>query len=209
MSTFTTATGTATPLATPRPASDPQQAYRPPPQGEWTYDDYARLPDNGFRYEVIHGDLYMSPAPRPAHQWSLGEIFLQMQRLAKEGDLGRVYYSPIDVVMGDEATPVQPDIIFIRKDNLGIVQDLVRGVPDLVVEAISRSTRRRDEQIKFRLYCEQGVREYWLVDVPHERVRVWVLRGEAYALLGDWGVGETATSEVLPGLEVAVAGLFD
>ena len=93
-----------------------------PAQGDWTYDDYARLPDKGNRYEVIKGDLYMSPVPRPKHQRVSLDLAVELQLHVKEQGLGEIYEAPIDVILPERATPVQPDILFIAKERLGIAK---------------------------------------------------------------------------------------
>lgn len=179
----------------------------PPPQGQWTFADYAGLPDNGFRYEVIHGGLYMSPASRPRHQRAVTRLAHALGTHLERHPIGEVYVAPIDVILPDLAEPVQPDVIFVAAERQAIVSDSrVEAAPDLVVEVLSKATARRDRTLKFALYAQAGVREYWIVDAePATRsIEVYVLRGDAYALAGAFGPGETVGSEVLPGCGVAV-----
>ena len=178
----------------------------PPPQGQWTYDDYARLPDDGWRYEVIKGVLYMSPSPRKRHQYALIRLAAAMLNFAEENDLGDVYTAPFDVIIGDLATPVQPDLLFIAADRLPeiLTEDNVQGVPDLIVEILSPSNWLVDRREKFEVYQEAGVREYWIVDTDQRLVEVFVLREGVFTQLGRWGGGETVRSEVLTGFEIAV-----
>lgn len=177
----------------------------PPPQGEWTYADYARLPDNHFRYEVIHGELHMSPAPTPMHQDIVTMLAFWLIQHVRQHNLGKVYVSPIDVHLGDLATPVQPDAIFILQEKLNIVtRKMVDGAPDLVIEVLSPGTAQYDRTTKFHLYAEAGVREYWLADPDACAIEVYVLRGHAYALLAQFQQDDVLTSELLPDLAIAV-----
>ncbi len=176
----------------------------PPQQGAWTYADYARLPDNGMRYEVIEGELFMSPAPRPVHQEMILNLASEMHFFLKKAKKGKVFVSPIDVVMGDLATPVQPDIVFIRQERLAMVGDRIEGVPDLLVEVLSPGSRVMDRREKFELYAQVGVAEYWLVDPDECLVEVYVLRGQAYALLGQFVGEDVIQSEVLPDLQIPI-----
>jgi Uma2 family endonuclease len=193
-------------LTKPKSDSADSARYWPPPQGEWTYEDYARLPDNGFRYEVINGELFMSPAPNPSHQTIVGEIFFVLMKLTKEQNLGRVLAAPIDVVLGEIGTPVQPDIIFIQQERLDIIGERkINGAPDLVVEVLSPGTEQHDRQKKYKLYATAEVKEYWLVDPKSCTIEVHVLRGQAYAPLGTFGPDETIQSELLPDLQLAVS----
>lgn len=181
-----------------------EQSYHPPPQGGWTYADYARLPDNGMRYEVIKGELYMSPAPRAIHQEMIAHIALEMGLFLRQHKVGKIYFAPIDVVMGAAAAPVQPDIIFIRQERLAIVRDKIEGVPDLIVEVLSPGSMGHDRRRKFTLYAEVGVPEYWLADPDECLVEVYVLRGQAYALLGQFVGEDIIHSEVLPDLRIPI-----
>ena len=126
--------------------------YWPPPQGEWTYDDYARLPDNGMRYEVIEGELYMGPALSPRHQRVIVALLRHLLEYLQRQPIGEVLISPIDVILSDDmATPVQPDLLFIAKDRLDIVKEkFIVGVPDLIVEVLSPGNPAHDRHIKFQ-----------------------------------------------------------
>lgn len=177
----------------------------PPKQGNWNYDAYTQLPDNGMRYEVIGGELFMSPAPRPKHQITSYELGFSFGVFVKQHKLGRILTAPIDVRLPDLADPVQPDILFIRKDNLSIIKDqFIEGIPDLTVEIFSPGSKGYDSRKKFELYAQAGVKEYWMVDPDACTVDIYVLRGEAYALLGHFTAADEAYSEVLDGFSVPV-----
>ena len=121
-----------------------------------------------------------------------------------------VVAAPVDVQIGDRATPVQPDIVFVARERLHIVgRERIEGAPDLVVEILSRSTAARDRGLKFDLYAASGVREYWLADPDERTLEVYVLRGQAYAPLGSYRPGEVAASELLPSLKLKVKELFE
>jgi len=176
-----------------------------PPQGEWTYEDYCRLPADGWIYEVIEGELFMSPAPLIRHQKSSGKIFAMFLSFAEEPDAGEPYISPIDVILPSLATPVQPDVIFVTKERLDILkEERVEGAPDIVVEVLSPWNWIVDRRSKFTIYAKAGVREYWLVDPKAQTIELYVLRSNAYALIGKYGIGETVCSEVLSGFAVKV-----
>ena len=177
------------------------QTERQPAQGHWTFDDYARLPDDGKRYEVIRGELYMSAAPRPIHQRVITRLSFFLEGYVEEHNLGTVFVAPIDVILPEKlGDPVQPDIVVIRRENLPIVGELnIQGASDLVMEVLSPSNPAHDRSLKYELYAEAGVPEYWIID-PHERrVEVFVLRGGDYELLGRYGDDDTARSEILEG----------
>lgn len=180
-------------------------SYWPPPQGQWTYDDYARLPDNGMRYEVIQGDLYMSPAPTPKHQRIIAALYGYLWQHLRKHPLGEAFFAPIDLVLPDLANPVQPDLLFIEKEGLDCVKEkFIEGVPDLIVEVLSPGNVAQDRRIKFQLYAAAGVREYWVIDPEQCMVEINVLRGEAYASAGRFTGAQALRSEVLTGFSVRV-----
>jgi Uma2 family endonuclease len=182
-----------------------------PAQGEWTYDDYARLPDDGNRYEVIRGFLYVTPAPNYKHQFVVVKLIRSFDQFVSERELGVVLSAPFDILLPlGAASPVEPDLVFFRTGNTPEWGDRhFAGVPDLVVEVLSPSTRSRDRRTKLRAYQEAGVPEYWLVDPDLRTVLVYALQpGRGYIERCRGGVGERMTSSVLPGFELEVAGLF-
>lgn len=181
----------------------------PPLQGDWTFEDYLKLPDNGMRYEVIEGDLFMSDAPSPKHQEVILRLAIFLFSFVDEHQLGKLYQSPIDVVMADLATPVQPDLLFIANDRLDIVQEKrIVGVPNLVIEVLSPGTAGVDRNRKFKTYARVGVKEYWLVDPDENILEIYVLRGQAYALLGTFQKNDTISSEVLAELSLPARHIF-
>jgi Uma2 family endonuclease len=198
-------------LKMPPVMTETEQKWQPPPQGQWTYADFLNLPSDGWRYEIIRGELYMSPPPKERHQYSSTRLVVAFDNFVKPRKLGRVYAAPIGVTIGELATPVQPDIIFVARERLKkvVTEDGINGAPDLIVEILSPSNWADDRRTKFRLYEQAGVREYWIVDPRACTVEVFVLRGKTYDLLGKWGVGEAARSEILSGFQVAVGDLCE
>lgn len=182
-----------------------------PAPGEWTYEDYLRLPDDGNRYEVIRGFLYVTAAPLPKHQFAVLRLGRFFDEFVSSRDLGVVLTAPLDVKLPlGLAAPVQPDVVVFRKGNEpGWDASLFEGVPDLVVEVLSPSTRRRDRTVKLQAYQEAGVPEYWMVDLDARTVVVYGLEpGTGYTEACRGGVGETVGSSVLSGFRLEVAGLF-
>ena len=182
------------------------QTVQLPTQGVWTYDDYASLPDDGKRYEVIRGELYMSAAPRPLHQRVITRLSFFLEGFLENSTLGTAFVAPIDVILPQKlGDPVQPDIVVVRRESLHIIDELnIRGAPDLLVEVLSPSNPAHDRSLKYDLYAEAGVLEYWIVDPRQRTVVIHLLRDGAYELAGQWGVGEVARSELLDGFAVSV-----
>ena len=179
---------------------------RLPVQGKWTYDDYARLPDDGRRYEVIRGELYMSAAPRPLHQRVIFRLSYFLEGFLEEHNIGTAFGAPIDVLLPEKlGDPVQPDIIFVRRDRLHIVgETYIDGAPDFAIEVLSPSNPGHDSDLKYNLYAEAGVQEYWIIDPRRPTVEIHVLQDGSYRLLGCFGPDETARSELLAGFSVPV-----
>jgi Uma2 family endonuclease len=181
-----------------------------PRQGDWTYEDYLRLPDDGNRYEVIRGVLYVTPAPKLKHQFSVTEFSLRLGWFARENGLGRILWAPLDVKLpAGIASPVQPDVVFFRTENEPIWElGYFEGVPDLILEVLSPRTRSRDRKVKLEAYQDAGVPEYWMADPSSLTVVVHVLQNGRYVEHCRGGVGDKVRSAILPGFELEVAGLF-
>jgi len=179
----------------------------PPLQGEWTYEDYAQLPDN-IRYEVIKGDLYMSPAPRPIHQETLSALHVHLWQHVREKGLGKLYFSPIDVNLPNFTSPVQPDLLFIANEHKEIIKtSTIEGVPDFIAEVLSPGNLEHDRGTKFHVYAQAGVQEYWIIDPQMCEVDVFVLRGHAFVQLGTFGREDKIRSELFADLQLAVTDI--
>lgn len=174
-----------------------------------TYDDYLSLPNDGKRYEVIEGELVMSPAPEPEHQDVLGNLFEPLRSLVRTHALGKIYCAPIDVVLS-MTDIVQPDIVFIARDRLfGVKKKNIVIPPDLVIEILSPSTRILDRTKKKSLYERYGVKEYWIVDPEKKLVEVYRLQGSAYSAPTVLAANELLTSPLLPELSFPVQKVFE
>jgi len=188
----------------------PRERYTWPQPGEWTYEDYLRLPDDGKRYEIIWGVLYVTNAPNSLHQFTVLQIARRLSDFVEKGQRGIVLIAPFEVHLPGIARPVQPDLLFVAGDRLKLGDPYFEGAPDLVVEVLSPGTMRKDRTIKFDAYEAAGVREYWVADPKTRSVEVYSLPegGREYVLLGQFGSDEKARSEVLEGFQVAVDTLF-
>ena len=173
-----------------------------PAQGAWTYDDYARLPDDGWRYEVISGELHRSPTPSAEHQSVVVALIHGVETYVRQHGVGRVLVAPIDVMLPGLASPVQPDVLVVLNVNLGIIRQRVEGVPDLVIEVLSPATARHDRYTKYQLYAEAGVGEYWIIDPEARAADVYTRRGAGFVPLGHYERGGEIRSELLPALRL-------
>jgi Uma2 family endonuclease len=181
-----------------------------PPQGQWTYEAYAQLPETeGFRYEVIDGVLYMTPAPNTGHERIVMSLGARLVQAFEDTGLGRVFASP-DIEAGPFT--LRPDAVVVLEANRGVIGDKkLAGPPDLVVEIASPSTAAYDRdpvEGKRGAYARMGVAEYWIVDPGARSVEVLALEGDAYAPLGTFSGDDRLASRVLPALDLAARQLF-
>ncbi len=147
-----------------------------------TYDDYLELPDDGNRYQIIGGELFMTPAPLSRHQKAARNIFRLLDNFALENDLGEVFFAPFDVVLS-MTDVVEPDILFIAKERLEIIAEKnIVAAPDLIVEVLSDSTEQIDRNQKKNLYANHGVKEYWIADPEKETIEQFILKNDHFKL---------------------------
>jgi Uma2 family endonuclease len=171
-----------------------------------TYDDLQSLPDDGNRYELIFGEIVMSPSPRARHQQTIADLAFAMREFARAHRLGDVYFAPFDVRFSNLSV-VQPDIFFLSVSHIRrLTQLYVDGAPDLVVEVLSPSNRAVDLIKKAALYLNYAVPEYWVVDPESETITVNVLVDGQY-IARDNTDGQ-ATSLVLQGFSVNPETIF-
>jgi len=172
-----------------------------------TYDDYFALSDDK-RYELMEGELFMVPAPDFYHQIVSGNIELLLREFVKKRNIGIVAYAPVDVVLSPEDV-LQPDILFISKENRGIITKRnVAGAPDLVIEILSPSTQERDKLVKRDIYSEYGVKEYWIVDPVGKNIEVMTLGTEGYKLHAIFLNDEVLTSPLIEGFSLPLKEVF-
>jgi len=180
-----------------------------PEPGEWTYDDYLALPDDGHHYEIIAGVLYMVNAPGIDHQFTVVQLIKQIGLFVDQHQSGYILAAPFEVHLSEITRPVQPDVLFIRRNKWpGSEAKFFAGIPDLVIEVISPSSARTDQVIKFSAYEQAGVPEYWLANPKSRAVEVFTLSGGEYALLGLYTDDEPIESKVLAGLNITTSTLF-
>jgi Uma2 family endonuclease len=177
-----------------------------------TYDDFLLFPDDGKRHEIIDGVHYVTPSPRLRHQDLVGRLYFAITAyLMQHPAAGRVFLSPLDVVLSYHDV-VEPDLLFISGDQAGIMTEKnIQGAPALVVEVMSKSTRKRDAQIKRRLFEQAGVREYWLVDPELDTVQVFRPTAEGRLTRVEElssEEGGTLITPLLPGCGIDVRTLF-
>ncbi len=162
-----------------------------------TYGDYAKMPDNGIRYELNDGRLEaMTPGPDAVHQLVVQQIEHRLVQSCTKDFI--VLSAPIDVILSENEVR-QPDIIMIRRDRLAIITKRgIEGPPDLVVEVLSTFSAKRDRKQKLRSYARYRIPEYWIVDINNELLEQYVLTGNRYELLDVYIENEPVNSGRFP-----------
>lgn len=141
-----------------------------------TWRDVLAMPEDGRIYEAIGGELFVSPPPKTRHEWVSMNLVNELLPLLVHPGHGRLFTAPIGVEFPETEEGVQPDIVFVTTERLGVVkEDAIQGAPDLVIEILSPSTARRDRTVKLDLYRSQGVAEYWIVDIDAKQIETWYL----------------------------------
>lgn len=174
-----------------------------------TYEDYLQLPDDdGKRYEVIDGELFVTAAPIPRHQKIAGNLHLILGPYVHEHDCGELYFAPLDVLLSTHDI-IQPDLLYITNDHAALLTKTnLHGSPDFVIEILSESTKRRDEGLKLKRYELFGVAEYWIVDPESDRIRVYKRDGKKLRLAQEAVKEDVITSSFFPGLQVRLERVF-
>jgi Uma2 family endonuclease len=179
-----------------------------PEQGSWTYADYAALPDDGQRYEIVNGVLVMAPAPNGPHQDAVLRFAHYLLVNVEFAGLGKVRVAPFDVELSPKDV-FQPDIFVVLNAHLDrILEKKVVGAPDLVVEVASPSTALYDRVTKYEKYASAGVQEFWIASTNAHTIQVLVLESGEYRSLGIFRGQQTLPSQIVPGLSVRVEQFF-
>jgi Uma2 family endonuclease len=177
-------------------------------RGTLTWRDLRHTPDDGNRYEIINGEVYVSPAPYVTHQETLGNLYTILRAHVARRHLGTVFFAPIGVVL-EKASAVQPDLIFIAAGRRSIIEDkAVFGAPDLIVEVQSPSTASRDRGMKRDLYARIGVPHYWMIDPRKHTLLALRLEAGSYGIEAEVGARGTFKPALFPGLTVRARDVF-
>jgi Uma2 family endonuclease len=178
-------------------------AYRP-----LTVNDYQELPEGPPYYQLIEGEIAMSPAPNRPHQHILRNITFLLLKFVNEHRLGEVYFAPCDVYLTD-INVFQPDLVFVSNARKSILsQRGIEGAPELVVEILSPKTARLDKGLKRDIYARTGVEELWIVDPEAKEIIVYHLTESAESPAGTYSGRQKFTSRVLSGLQIPAAKVF-
>ncbi len=174
-----------------------------------TYEQYLSGTEIKQRYEIVDGVMIMPPSPSTGHQRLLGRVYKLLDPYISGQQLGEVFFAPLDVVIQREPLRTrQPDLLFVSGARAGIVGQVIEGAPDLVVEILSPSNSRSNMEEKLADYARLEVQECWLVSPEARSVEVMELEEGQWQRVGIFGLGDQVHSQVLPGLDLAVAEVF-
>ncbi len=176
----------------------------------WTYSDYLTLPDDRNIYEVMEGELYMTPAPTTKHQRITRNLFRILDQYVLQQHSGEVLFSPIDVVF-DPLNVVQPDIIFISKDNLSIITEKnIQGTPNLIIEVLSPGTIQKDRIVKMKIYAKYGIKHLWLIDPENQTLESFELdRKKTYRFVSGIAGEEEFKPSLFPNLTIPLKKIWE
>ena len=180
-------------------------------QVRWTTTDLELLPDNGNRYEIVDGELFVTHAPHWKHQTTTDNICAELNFWSRQSNLGRAVTSA--GIIFTDADNVIPDVVWISKERLASVLDdagHLTAAPELVVEVLSpgEENERRDREVKLKLYTTQGVREYWIVDRLLQQIQIYRREQAILVLAATLFSTDNLSSPLLPGFTCSVASLF-
>ncbi len=169
------------------------------------YEDYARIPDDGQRHEIVDGEHFVNPAPNLNHQSISGRLYYQLCTQIERTGLGRVFYAPVDVQLSQHDI-VQTDLVVVLARNHAIlVPSRVLGTPDLLIEILSPSSEKVDRVHKKNVYERTGVPEFWIVDPEARTVEQYVLVSGKYELQPS---AQMLRAKIVPEAAVEVAELW-
>lgn len=174
-----------------------------------TADEYFRLPEGPPYFQLIKGELFMSPSPNFYHQEIVGNLFTSLNAFVRKNQLGKVIVAPSDVELGQKNV-FQPDIYFLGRQSAAILTGQgPKGAPDLVVEVLSPGTAKLDLGPKKSVYAEAGVKELWVI-WPEDRVlELYRPAGKTEAPAQVLRAEDRLESPLLPGWSIVISEIFE
>ena len=175
-----------------------------------TVEDYKVLPETGPRYQLIEGDLYMSPAPNRIHQQISANLqYLLTHWVRTHPGSGKIYDAPFDVYLDNENV-FQPDLLLVRPEKFNLLTKAgLEGAPDLVVEILSPRTKHVDLGPKRKIFAAKGVTELWIIDPIVQTLSVFRLQDDAGNPTAILSEQDSFACDFFPELEISCAAIFE
>lgn len=170
-----------------------------------TVADYMAYDEE--RVELIDGEFLVTPAPSIPHQDIILNLVRTLEPQILASRLGRILLSPVDCILADDCV-VQPDLMFVARENAGRIKDQLHGPPDVAIEILSPSDRKRDLEVKLKLYRKHRIPEYWIVDPREQAVTVRIMETRDWRIVGHWKRGESAESLIMAGVRAPVDAIL-
>ncbi len=176
-----------------------------------TIDDLEAMPEDGNRYEIIEGELFVSRSPGLPHQIVSGNLHYQLMLYLDRNPIGRIVATP--GLVFDRFSGVVPDLVCYSHQRGAeiIANDRLNAAPEIVIEILSpgRQNISRDRVSKRQLYAKFGVKEYWIVDSRNQAIEMYCLEDQKLELVRTARAEDELTSPVLPGFDCAVTKIFE
>ncbi len=176
-----------------------------------TVDDLDAMPEDGNRYEVIEGELFVSRAPGLPHQIVSGNFFANLWNYLEKNPIGRIVATP-GLIFG-QYSGVIPDLVFYShaRGKEIIANDRLNAAPEIVIEILSPGHENisRDRIAKRQLYAKHGVKEYWIADSANRSVETYRLTDKGLELTAMLRLGDEITSPLLPGFSCLLSKIFE
>jgi Uma2 family endonuclease len=177
----------------------------------WTTRDLELFPDDGNRYEIIDGELYVAKQPDWQHQLVCSQLVILLGVWNEQSQVGIVTQEP-GIIFADD-TNVIPDVIWISHERLQAVlqkDGKLHDAPELVIEVLSpgAENERRDREVKLKLYSRRGVKEYWVVNWRARNLEIYRREDDLLTLQKTLDENSTLESPLLPGFHCKVSRIF-
>ena len=175
-----------------------------------TVADLELMPDDGNRYELFEGEIFVSRAPSLSHQRILGNIYLLLRNYLDQNPIGEIVLTP--GVIFDEYNSAIPDIVFLTNQQVGNVgsEERIYEAPALAIEIVSpgKENARRDREVKRQVYGKHGVKEYWIADPESRALEIYRLEEQGLKLAATLAGDDEVTTPVLPGFRCKARQIF-
>ncbi len=159
--------------------------------------------------EILNGVEVMAPSPFRKHQKIIRKILRKLEDHLEKHNIGEVEISPLDVIFEENFNRLQPDLLFIKKENMAIAQDWIRGVPDMVCEVVSTGTHKRDTITKKEIYERYQVPEYWIVIPELQTIEILTIEDGKYSVFSSAECEGVVQSKVINGFQIDIQNIFN